>query len=159
MKRWICLLLALALPAACACAEGAAFTLRFDEGFSLRLPAGWVSYPAEGAGVRYALGDGTGGRYLYILAQDAPFEDFDALQAAVAEGGREPTGALDMKGQPFAAFIAPDLNASGCATLLGGELITFLFTPQSDSEYMLAAAQIMDSFALDEGAPARSAQP
>ena len=152
MKRWICLLAAMALLVACACAgaEGDAFTLRFDEGFSLRLPRGWVSYPAQGEGVRYALGDGTGNRYLYILAQAAPFEDFDALQAAIAgKGGRESTGALDMNGQPFAAFIAPDLNASGCATLLGDELITFLFTPQSDSEYMLAAAQIMDSFALD----------
>ena len=151
MKKMICLLLAILLCAACACAEqGGTFTLRFDEGFSLRLPEGWVSYPAMGEGVRYALGDGSGARYLYILAQPTELEDFDALRAAIGESSRcQATSALDLNGQPFAAFIAADLNASGCATLLNGEQLTFLFTPQDDTEYMLAVAEIMASFRLE----------
>ena len=149
MKRTVCLVLALLLCCA-ACAEGkGAFTLRFDDGFSLSLPEGWVSYPPS-EGVRYALGDGSGARYLYILAGPSEYEDFDALQAAIS--GRErcqSTSALDLNGQRFAAFIAGDLNASGCATLMNGEQITFLFTPQDDPEYMLAVAEIMASFRLE----------
>ena len=140
--------MALALGAGGALAEaGERFTLRFPEGFSLSLPAGWVSYPIEDATIRYALGDGAG-RYLYVLAQPSPFSDFDDVRAAIdAREDLGKTSPLDLNGQPFAAFIAPELNASGCATLLGGELITFLFTPQDDSEYMLTVAQIMASYA------------
>lgn len=147
MKRWFAALLALALLcAACACAEdGGGFELRFEDGFSLTLPAGWVSYPARD-GVRYALGDGAG-RYLYILARDGDFADFAALQAAVARREHcETTGELDLNGQPFAAFIASDINASGCATLLDGRAFVFLFTPQDDADYMQVVAQVMASF-------------
>ncbi len=122
------------------------FELRFDEGFSLRIPRGWVSYPIRDAAIRYALGDGEG-RYLYILGRSADFADFEAMRAAL--DAREDCGKaspLDLNGQPFAAFIVPGLNASGCATLLNGEALTFLFTPQDDSDYMLAVAQIMASF-------------
>ena len=148
MKRAACLVLALLLCAACA-AESGAFTLKFDEGFSLSLPSGWVSYPPS-EGVRYALGDGTGARYLYILAGPADYADFDAMQAAIARREHcHTTSALDLNGQRFAAFIADDLNASGCATLMNGEMLTFLFTPQDDPEYMLAVAEIMASFRLE----------
>ena len=149
LKRWICLALALCLLAAVAMAEAdeATFTLRFDEGFSLALPEGWVSYATDDPVIRYALGDGTGERYLYILAQTAPGEDFESLRAAIeARGGGERTSDLDLNGHPFAAFIDAGLNASGCATLLNGEALTFLFTPQSDSDYMLTVARIMASF-------------
>ena len=125
--------------------EKETFELRFDEGFTLRLPVGWVSYPISDAAIRYALGDGEG-RYLYILGQSADFADFDAMCAAL--NAREDCGKaspLDLNGQPFAAFIVPGLNASACATLLNGEALTFLFTPQDDSDYMLAVAQIMAS--------------
>jgi len=122
------------------------FELHFDEGFSLRIPRGWVSYPIEDAAIRYALGDGEG-RYLYILGQSADFADFEAMRAAIdAREDCGKTSPLDLNGQPFAAFIVPGLNASGCATLLNGEALTFLFTPQDDSDYMLAVAQIMASF-------------
>ncbi len=146
-KRMICLLIALCLCAGCALAEGGeAFTLRFAEGFSLTLPAGWVRYPVEDETIRYALGDGAG-RYMYVLAQPAAFDDFEAMRAAIdARDDLGKASPLDLGGRPFAAFIAPDLNASGCATLLGGEVLTFLFTPQDDSEYMLTVAQIMASY-------------
>ena len=147
MRKLFCLLMVLALCAGCASAEGAEhFTLRFAEGFSLSLPAGWVSYPMGDATIRYALGDGAG-RYMYILAQPSPYESFEAVRAAIdARDDLGKTSPLDLNGQPFAAFIVPELNASGCATLMGEELVTFLFTPQDDSDYMLDAAQIMASY-------------
>ena len=152
MRKLLCLLMILGLLAGLTVAvgEGKAptFTLRFDEGFSLALPEGWVSYPAGEGGVRYALGDGEG-RYLYVLAQAADFDAFDDMRAAIdARGDCGKTSALDLNGQPFAAFINADLNASGCATLLNGEMLIFLFTPQNDSDYMLTVAEIMASFRL-----------
>ena len=148
MKRALCLALAMLMLWACAaCAEEEAFTLRFYEGFSLSLPGGWVSYPVSDATIRYALGDGEGTRYLYISLQEADFDDFDAMRAAIdARGDFGKTSPLDLNGQPFAAFIVPGLNASGCATLWNGEMLTFLFTPQDDSDYMLTVAEIMASF-------------
>ena len=151
LKKILCLFLILCLCAACALAEEAVpkFTLAFDEGFTLALPEGWVSYPVEDDVIRYALGDGSGERFLYILAEPTELETFEAVQAALESGeGIGKTSALDLNGQPFATFIAQDLNASGCATLLNGETLTFLFTPQTDSEYMFTVAQIMASFKL-----------
>lgn len=143
-KMLVCLTVALCLCAVSALAEAGVFTLRFDEGFSLTLPSGWVSYPAGEGPIRYALGAGDGVRFLYILAQPTEIEDFDDMRAAIeARGDCGKTSPLELNGRDFAAFIAPGLNASGCATIHNGELITFLFTPQDDSEYMLLAAQIM----------------
>lgn len=147
MKKMICLLLALCLCALGACAVAEDIAVRFDEGFSLDLPEGWVSYPISDPEIRYALGDGSGERYLYILAQPAAFEDFEAMQAALdAREDLGKTSVLDLNDQSFAAFIAPDLNASGCSTLWNGEMLTFLFTPQSDTDFMLTVAGIMASF-------------
>lgn len=147
LKKLICLVAALCL---CACAlaeDGSAFALRFDEGFTLSLPEGWVSYPPRGGNTRYALGDGSGRRFMYVLAQKTELRDFDALQAALGQRSDcDVTSALDLNGQPFAAFIAPQINASGCSTLLNGEVLTFLFTPQDDQDYMVAVAEIMGSF-------------
>ena len=71
----------------------------------------------------------------------------DALCAQIdARDDLGKTSPLDLNGQPFAAFIAPGLNASGCATLRNGEALTFLFTPQDDSQYMLTVAEIMASY-------------
>ena len=145
-KRLIGLALALCLFAASALAEGESFALRFDEGFTMSLPAGWVSYPVREGPIRYALGPAEGGRFLYILIQPTALEGLDALRGAIEAGGdRGKTSPLDLNGREFAAFIAPGLNASGCATVHDDQLITFLFTPQDDSDYMLVAAEIMAS--------------
>ena len=150
MKKWICALVLLAICAAWACAEPAEpIALRFDEGFSLSLPADWVSYPPlqDNVDIRYVLGDGAGERFMYVLAQETDLADIDALRAAIdAREDCTKSSALDLNGQPFAAFIAPGLNASGCATIRDGELLLFLFTPQSDSDYMLTVAEIMASY-------------
>ena len=145
-KKLICLAVALLLCAAtlAAYAEGGTFALRFDEGFTMSLPEGWVSYPAGNGPIRYALGPGDGARFLYIQVQPTDIDNPDAMREAIEKSGQcGKTSPLELNGKDFAAFVAPDLNASGCATIHNGELITFLFTPQDDSEYMLLAAQIM----------------
>ena len=149
MKKLLCLLLVLGLCACCALAEDGAekYEVRFDEGFSLTIPAGWVSYPMEDGVIRYALSDGAGERFLYILVEPTTLTDFDQLRQSIDD--REDCGKaspLDLNGLPFAAFIVPGLNASGCATLLDGTTLTFLFTPQDNTDYMLTAAEIMASF-------------
>lgn len=149
LKRICCLVLALSLCAACALAEDGAktFFLRFDEGFTLSLPEGWVRYSIQDPVIRYALGDGVEGHYLYILGQPSQFADFEEMRSAMES--REDCGktsSLDLNGHPFAAFIVSSMNASGCATLFRGEVLTFLFTPQSNSDFMVTVAQIMASF-------------
>ena len=69
MRKLLCVVTALCLCVAVALAEAKRFTLRFDEGFALSLPEGWVSYPAGEGPICYALGAGDGTRYLYILIQ------------------------------------------------------------------------------------------
>ena len=145
-RKLVCAVVALALCAAGALAEGGTFALRFDEGFTLSLPEGWVSYPAGEGPIRYALGPGDGARFLYILAQPTQIEGMGAMRQAIeASGHCSGTSPLALGGADFAAFIAPALNASGVATIHNGELLTFLFTPQDDSDFMLLAAEIMGS--------------
>ena len=147
--KLLCLAAALCLCAAVALAGTERFTLRFDEGFTLSLPEGWVSYPAGEGPIRYTLGSGDGTRFLYILIQPTRIDSFDALRAAIeANGVCDSISPLELNGRAFAAFIAPALNASGCATFRDGQLITLLFTPRDDSEFMLEAAKIMASIKL-----------
>lgn len=125
----------------------------FEEGFGLTLPGGWVRYAvsdADGAnGIRYALGDGTGERTLYIQFRSEGIDDIEALSQAVENtDGLTKTGDLTFGGTDFVAFIDARQNLSCCATLWGGELAVFMFTPQTDSDYMLTASRIMESFKL-----------
>ena len=110
----------------------------FEEGFGLTLPGGWVSYDVSDedreSGVRYALGDGTGERMLYIQ-----FKAVGASDAALK---------LVCEDTAFVTFIDARQNASCCATLWGGEMAAFVFTPQSDSDFMLTASQLMESFKI-----------
>ena len=153
MKKWICAILALCLCAGCALAEtGNAFTLWFDDAFSLNLPEGWVSYPVAAedaqAGILYALGDASGERLLYIQRQTVPaLDSFEALKEAIeAREDCDKVQQLEMNGQAFASFIMSGENVSGCATLLGGDVLTFLFQPQDDADYIAQVAEIMGSF-------------
>lgn len=123
----------------------------FEEGFGLSLPADWVSYPVseadQAAGVRYALGDGSGERFLFIQLTATSLQSAEALNEAVdAEESFSKRGALTFNGTEFTTFIDSDANASCCATLWGGKLLMFMFTPQSDADFMLTAPQIMETF-------------
>ena len=97
--------------------------------------------------MRYILGDGTGSRYLYIQFRPASYEDMTQLAAALdAHESYQKTGELTFNGQSFLAFIDAAQNVSGCMTLFDGQLLAFIFHPQDDSEYMLLAAEIMNTF-------------
>lgn len=158
MKKLLCVLLLVCLCVPAALSEAAdTIRLRFEDGFSLSLPQGWVRYEVSEAdaaeGLRYILGDGHGERFLYIRRQATDLSDMDALRAEIdARPDCSRSSALDLNGQDFASFIIPDLNASGCVTLIDGELLSFLFTPQDSKEYMLLVAEIMASFRMDEEA-------
>ena len=123
----------------------------FEEGFGLTLPGGWVRYDVPDAdrenGIRYALGDGSGENHLYIRFTPTRMADIDALSEAV-EGteGLSRTGKLSFGGTDFVTFIDSRQNASCCATLWGGDMVVFIFTPQTDSDFMLTASQLMESF-------------
>ena len=69
-------------------------------------------------------------------------------ETAVLISGYEKTGELTFGGQTFLAYGIPAENLSGCMTILNDHLLTFIYSPQSDSEYMLQAAEIMDTFKL-----------
>lgn len=153
MKKWICAILALCLCAGCALAEtGNSFTVRFDDAFSLNLPEGWVSFPVDAedarAGIVFALGDAGGERLLYIQRQTVSGMDtFEALKSAIeAREDCDKVQELENNGQTFASFIMSGENVSGCATLLDGDVFTFLFQPQDDADYMAQVAEIMGSF-------------
>ena len=125
--------------------------LWFDAGFALTLPGDWVSYDVADAdkasGLEYALGDGSGERYLYIYLTPTTLEDFDAVSGAVeADAALSRTGSLSFDGVDFVSFIDAAQNASCCATRWGDRLLTFCFTPQDVPDFMLTATQIMESF-------------
>ncbi len=123
----------------------------FEEGFGLSLPGDWLSYPVSdadrAAGIRYALGDSAGANMLYIQFKPTRMADTDALAEAVeSTDGLDKTGTLTFGGTDFVTFIDSRQNASCCATLWGDELAVFVFTPQTDSDFMLTASQLMESF-------------
>lgn len=125
--------------------------LWFDAGFALTLPGNWVSYEVADAdktsGLEYALGDGSGERYLYIYLTPTTLKDIDAVSGAVeADAALSRTGSLSFDGADFVSFIDAAQNASCCATLWGDDLLTFCFTPQDVPDFMLTATQIMESF-------------
>ena len=127
------------------------FDVWFEEGFGLTLPEGWVSYAVsdedKAAGIRYALGDGTGARNLYIQFSPTRIADTEGLSEAVENTeGLSKTGELTFGETRFVAFIDALQNASCCATLWGGDLAVFIFTPQTDSDFMLTASHMMESF-------------
>ena len=123
----------------------------FEEGFGLSLPGDWLSYPVSdadrGAGIRYTLGHATSANMLYIQFKPTRMTDTDALSEAVeSTDGLDKTGTLTFGGTDFVTFIDSRQNASCCATLWGEELAVFAFTPQTDSDFMLTASQLMESF-------------
>ncbi len=132
-------------------AADAPVELWFDAGFALTLPGNWVSYEVADAdktsGLEYALGDGSGERYLYIYLTPTTLKDIDAVSGAVeADAALSRTGSLSFDGADFVSFIDAAQNASCCATRWSDSLLTFCFTPQDEPDFMLTATQIMESF-------------
>lgn len=151
MKKLLCAILALCLCAGCALAAArSTVTLWFNGEFSLDLPADWACYPIPVGrhDIQYAFGDARAERLLYIQRRSvAGIEDCDALKAVLEERPDcSKVQSLELNGQTFATFLMPEANVSACATVLNGNVLTFLFTPQDDSDYIMQVAEIMASF-------------
>ena len=93
IRRAAACLLALAALCAGAAAETLydAVRLAFEDGFSLSVPADWVSYevsePLAERGYRYCLGSADGARRMYVQLWPAECATLDELREALA--GRE----------------------------------------------------------------------
>lgn len=175
MKKSLCMLLTLALLLCAACAETVQIdvspaaeiieatqapesaepvTLGFEDGFALELPAGWQYYPvnAEMAeqGVLYCLSDAEAARWLYIQSWTADCADIQELEALIAASAPQTSGVYSFNGMDFVIYDLSEGDVSCCAALLDGRVLNFVFTPQSDAEYMGAVTQIIGSFSLLE---------
>lgn len=167
MRRWMRRAAALLLALAALCAAGGAETLydavrlSFEEGFSLSVPADWVSFAVPEAlaqqGYRYCLGSEDGARLMYVQLWPSDCADMEALRAQLA--AREEIVLREGSGEEtaFLLYNFADADASGCAALLNGEVLNLVFVPQSDADNMLIAATVMESYA-PEDEEARGAQ-
>jgi len=126
------------------------FAVWFQEGFSLRLPKGWMSYAVgetdAAAGIRYTLSDGNPDHFLYIQFTPTEISNLPTLEKAIeANTALNKTGTLTFGGVDFITYIDANRGASCCSTLWNGELLTLIFTSQSDADYMLAASNLMET--------------
>ena len=127
--------------------------LAFEDGFSLELPEGWRyhSLSAEMAekGVLYCLSDATGERWLYIHRWDTDCADLNDLSALIERATHPQTsGVYNFNGTDFLVYDIAEGDVSCCAALMDGSILNFVFTPQSDADFMAAAAGIMNSFVI-----------
>ena len=134
-------------------AEPTYLTLAFEDGFSLELPADWLHYEVSDemaqSGVLYCLSDASGERWLYIQSWITDCTDVNALCALIQETSQPQTsGVYDFNGTQFVVYDLTDADVSCCAALLNGRVLNFVFTPQSDSDFMVIAAQIIGTFAV-----------
>ena len=136
-----------------AAAEQPRVTLAFEDGFSLELPADWLHYEVSDemaqSGVLYCLSDAVGARWLYIQSWSTDCADIDALCALIRETAQPQTsGVYEFNGTQFVVYDLTEGDVSCCAALLGDRVLNFVFTPQSDSDFMVIAAQIIGTFAV-----------
>ena len=132
-------------------AEPTYLTLAFEDGFSLELPADWLHYEVSDemaqSGVLYCLSDASGERWLYIQSWITDCTDVNALCALIQETSQPQTsGVYDFNGTQFVVYDLTDADVSCCAALLNGRVLNFVFTPQSDSDFMVIAARIIGTF-------------
>lgn len=155
MKKLLCCLLALISLISMAIAEEPApsVNVTFEDGFSLSLPADWVSYEVDSAlaenGYIYCLGSADGAQLMYIQRWATDLATIDDLRVALdARDEIELSAAEASNGFLMYSFSGAD--CSGCAALFNGSILNLLFTPQSDSEMMLIAATALESFTIAE---------
>ena len=151
MKKFFCTLMILALLCTCAMAE-APVRLGFAEGFSLELPAGWLHYPVTEdmaqQGVFYCLSDADAARWLYIQRWESDCSTADELLELVNTANPVNSGKYNFNDTEFVVYDLQEGDVSCCATILNGEVLNFVFTPQSDAEFMVTAAQVIGTFTL-----------
>lgn len=152
MKKLFCALMALLLLCTCACAAGNV-RVGFEDGFALELPDGWQFYAPteemEAQGVLYCLSDASAACWLYIQRWGAECESIDDLLDLITSVAEPDTaGAYSFNGVDCVVYDLAGGDVSCCAALVGSQVINFVFTPQSDATFMVAAAQIMGSLEL-----------
>ena len=130
-----------------------AVTLAFEDGFSLELPADWLHYEVSDemaqSGVLYCLSDAAANRWLYIQSWSTDCADIDALCALIRETAQPQTsGVYEFNGTQFVVYDLTDEDVSCCAALLNDRVLNFVFTPQSDSDFMVIAARIIGTFTV-----------
>lgn len=134
-------------------AQAVGVTVEFEDGFSLVFPEGWMSYEvsdeAAETGVYYCLSDADGARWLYIQKWNTDCADIDALDALIRRTEKPQSSTVhEFNGTQFIVYDLAEGDVSCCATLLDGCVLNFVFTPQSDAEYMATAVQIIGTFAI-----------
>lgn len=166
MKKIICMLLALMLMGCAAFAQEVApeqasasavpvefITIGFEDGFCLSLPSDWLHYPITedmaNDSVLYCLSSADASRWLYIQSWETDCTNVQDLHALISEIAQpENSGIYSFNQTDFVVYDLVDSDVSCCSVLLNGGALNFVFTPQSDSDFMLIAAQIISSFAL-----------
>lgn len=152
MKRILLCLLALLTFASFASAEAPyeSIHVEFEDGFALDLPTDWMRYDVDTEsaeqGFIYALGAADASRMLYIQRWAADYATLDELKSVLAEQENVTVGSNVSENAEFLMYSIADSDCSGCMTLFNGSVLNLLFTPQSDAENMLIAANIIESF-------------
>ena len=134
-------------------AAQSAVTLAFEDGFSLELPADWLHYEVSDemaqSGVLYCLSDAAAERWLYIQSWTTDCADIHALCALIQQTAQPQTsGVYEFNGTQFVVYDLTEGDVSCCAALLGDRVLNFVFTPQSDSDFMVIAARIIGTFTV-----------
>ena len=135
--------------------QSAGVCLAFEDGFSLELPEGWLCYNLSGEmaekGVLYCLSDATGSQWLYIHRWSTDCANMNELSALIERATHPQTsGVYNFNGTDFLVYDITEGDVSCCAALMDGYILNFVFTPQSDADFMAAAAGIMNSFSVWE---------
>ncbi len=126
-------------------------TLAFEDGFTLELPEGWryheVSDEMAEQGVYYNLSDSTGNYHLYIQSWLTDCQNMDGLKELIDRTvSPQSSGIYAFNDTDFVVYDLSAGDVSCCAALKNGHILNFVFTPQSDPDFMLTAAQIMSSY-------------
>lgn len=128
-------------------------TLGFEEGFAIELPAGWLHYTITEEmavdGVVYCLSDAAGQCWLYIQKWQSDCTDADALLELVNNTAAPiNSGKYNFNGSDFVVYDLETSDVSCCATLMDGNILNFVFTPQSNADFMVTAAQVIGTYTV-----------
>lgn len=156
MKKFLCCLFALLALISPVLAEPASETvhLTFEDGFSLSLPADWVSYAVDPSladmGCIYCLGSADGARLMYIQRWKSEYDTLEALAASFEDRNEIELRSTNISesGESFLMYSFTDADASGGMLLLEDSILNLFFTPQSDDALMLTAAAVLSSLTV-----------
>lgn len=126
---------------------------KFDHGYAISLPDGWLYYEITDEmaekGVVYALSCEDGTRQIFIQEWKTDCTDIESLNTLIQEKTvPQSSGVHEFNGTSFVIYDLPSEDVSCAAALMNGKVLNIIFAPQSDSEFMVTAARIMQSFAF-----------